>query len=173
MQTKRVHSSEGLGGSWLGVYSRCTISLGELRTTVEYSGTTEGMKYCGIVIVVVDCKGLRMRQTTSVMFKPGPEQPPTSYTTSTRSKLQNSPEIDRSLAYNSIPINVSLNVSPSSSIDDQPTIGLIGMGAMGRMCAQALCLAGWRKFVNETHWRVTRVYRGGCLLRHGLQPQAS
>ncbi|KAF8190796.1 prephenate dehydrogenase [Pholiota molesta] len=58
---------------------------------------------------------------------------------------QNSPENERNLAYNAIPINVRPNVSPTSSIDDQPTIGLIGMGAMGRMYAQALCLAGWKK----------------------------
>ncbi|RDB23036.1 Prephenate dehydrogenase [NADP(+)] [Hypsizygus marmoreus] len=37
------------------------------------------------------------------------------------------------------------NVSPSSPRDAQPTIGLIGMGAMGRMYAKRLCEAGWQK----------------------------
>ncbi|KAF8065365.1 prephenate dehydrogenase [Lyophyllum atratum] len=37
------------------------------------------------------------------------------------------------------------NVSPSSSRDAQPTIGLIGMGAMGRMYAKYLSEAGWQK----------------------------
>ncbi|KAF8954494.1 hypothetical protein BDZ97DRAFT_1707665 [Flammula alnicola] len=47
--------------------------------------------------------------------------------------------------YDTIPINVSPNVTPSSPVEDQPTIGLIGMGGMGRMYAHALCLAGWKK----------------------------
>jgi phosphoglycerate dehydrogenase-like enzyme len=37
------------------------------------------------------------------------------------------------------------NVTPSFPIDAQPTIGLIGMGAMGRMYAEYLSRAGWRK----------------------------
>ncbi|GLB40074.1 putative prephenate dehydrogenase [Lyophyllum shimeji] len=37
------------------------------------------------------------------------------------------------------------NVSPSSPRDAQPTIGLIGMGAMGRMYAKYLSEAGWQK----------------------------
>ncbi|KAJ7172165.1 hypothetical protein C8R46DRAFT_992181 [Mycena filopes] len=37
------------------------------------------------------------------------------------------------------------DVSPASPIDDQPTIGLIGMGAMGRMYAKYLSKAGWKK----------------------------
>ncbi|KAG5640976.1 hypothetical protein DXG03_006469 [Asterophora parasitica] len=36
-------------------------------------------------------------------------------------------------------------VSPSSPRDAQPTIGLIGMGAMGRMYAKYLSEAGWQK----------------------------
>ncbi|KDQ18834.1 hypothetical protein BOTBODRAFT_153720 [Botryobasidium botryosum FD-172 SS1] len=40
---------------------------------------------------------------------------------------------------------VRSNVTPDSSIDDQPTIGLIGMGAMGMMYAQRLSAAGWKK----------------------------
>ncbi|KAF9474430.1 NAD(P)-binding protein [Pholiota conissans] len=56
-----------------------------------------------------------------------------------------SPEPAENLDYNTIPINVNPNVSPSTPAEKQPTIGLIGMGAMGRMYAQALCLAGWKK----------------------------
>lgn len=37
------------------------------------------------------------------------------------------------------------NISPSSQIDAQPTIGLIGMGAMGKMYARVLSEAGWGK----------------------------
>ncbi|KAJ7185688.1 hypothetical protein C8R46DRAFT_384715 [Mycena filopes] len=37
------------------------------------------------------------------------------------------------------------NVSPASPIEEQPTIGLIGMGAMGRMYAKYLSAAGWNK----------------------------
>lgn len=37
------------------------------------------------------------------------------------------------------------NVTPSFPIEAQPTIGLIGMGAMGRMYAKYLSEAGWRK----------------------------
>ncbi|KAF9462742.1 prephenate dehydrogenase [Collybia nuda] len=37
------------------------------------------------------------------------------------------------------------NISPSSPIDAQPTIGLIGMGAMGKMYARVLSEAGWGK----------------------------
>ncbi|KAF8901188.1 prephenate dehydrogenase [Gymnopilus junonius] len=47
--------------------------------------------------------------------------------------------------YASLPINVSPNVSPSAPFSDQPTIGLIGMGAMGRMYAKHLGDAGWLK----------------------------
>lgn len=37
------------------------------------------------------------------------------------------------------------NVTASSPRDAQPTIGLIGMGAMGRMYAKGLSEAGWQK----------------------------
>jgi prephenate dehydrogenase (NADP+) len=37
------------------------------------------------------------------------------------------------------------DVSPELPSDEQPTIGLIGMGAMGRMYAQYLSAAGWKK----------------------------
>ncbi|KAJ7142070.1 hypothetical protein C8R43DRAFT_1016224 [Mycena crocata] len=38
-----------------------------------------------------------------------------------------------------------LDVSPASAVEAQPTIGLIGMGAMGRMYARHLSQAGWKK----------------------------
>jgi hypothetical protein len=37
------------------------------------------------------------------------------------------------------------DVSPASPVEVQPTIGLIGMGAMGRMYAKYLSQAGWKK----------------------------
>lgn len=37
------------------------------------------------------------------------------------------------------------NVTPASPIEEQPTIGLIGMGAMGRMYANYFSKAGWKK----------------------------
>ncbi|KAG5716231.1 putative prephenate dehydrogenase [NADP+] [Termitomyces sp. T112] len=40
---------------------------------------------------------------------------------------------------------IDANVSPSLPRDAQPTIGLIGMGAMGRMYAKYLSEAGWLK----------------------------
>jgi prephenate dehydrogenase (NADP+) len=40
---------------------------------------------------------------------------------------------------------ISPDVTPDSPIDEQPTIGLIGMGAMGRMYANSLSAAGWKK----------------------------
>lgn len=45
--------------------------------------------------------------------------------------------------YATLPINVAFDVSPSSPPEKQPTIGLIGMGAMGRMYAKCLGEAGW------------------------------
>ncbi len=45
--------------------------------------------------------------------------------------------------YAILPINVPPDVSPSSPPEMQPTIGLIGMGAMGRMYAKYLGEAGW------------------------------
>ncbi|KAJ7500489.1 hypothetical protein B0H11DRAFT_783122 [Mycena galericulata] len=39
----------------------------------------------------------------------------------------------------------SPHVSPASPVEAQPTIGLIGMGAMGRMYARYLSQAGWKK----------------------------
>lgn len=50
--------------------------------------------------------------------------------------------------YATLPINLSPAVTPSSPTESQPTIGLIGMGAMGRMYAQRLGAAGWRKSVD-------------------------
>jgi hypothetical protein len=37
------------------------------------------------------------------------------------------------------------DVSPASPEDEQPSIGLIGMGAMGKMYASCLSKAGWKK----------------------------
>ncbi|KAJ7085760.1 hypothetical protein B0H15DRAFT_846283 [Mycena belliarum] len=37
------------------------------------------------------------------------------------------------------------DVSPDAAVDDQPTIGLIGMGAMGRMYAKYLSAGGWKR----------------------------
>ncbi|KAI0299406.1 prephenate dehydrogenase [Multifurca ochricompacta] len=37
------------------------------------------------------------------------------------------------------------HVTPETPIDEQPTIGLIGMGAMGKMYAEYLSAAGWKK----------------------------
>jgi len=46
-----------------------------------------------------------------------------------------------------LPINVDPNVTPDAPVHAQPTIGLIGMGAMGYMYAKLLSQAGWKKFV--------------------------
>ena len=40
---------------------------------------------------------------------------------------------------------ISEDVTPQSPIDEQPIIGLIGMGAMGTMYAKHLVNAGWKK----------------------------
>ena len=37
------------------------------------------------------------------------------------------------------------DVTPRSPIEEQPIIGLIGMGAMGTMYAEQLVDAGWKK----------------------------
>ena len=37
------------------------------------------------------------------------------------------------------------DVTPQSPIQEQPVIGLIGMGAMGTMYAKHLVNAGWKK----------------------------
>jgi len=44
-----------------------------------------------------------------------------------------------------LPINVDANVTPDAPLHSQPTIGLIGMGAMGYMYAKLLSQAGWKK----------------------------
>jgi prephenate dehydrogenase len=41
------------------------------------------------------------------------------------------------------------DVSPDSPLEEQPTIGLIGMGAMGRMYAKYLSEAGWKKCLSN------------------------
>jgi len=37
------------------------------------------------------------------------------------------------------------NVTPDAPVEAQPAIGLIGMGAMGRMYAKYLAQGGWKK----------------------------
>lgn len=44
-----------------------------------------------------------------------------------------------------VPSMIDANVSPSKPRDAQPTIGIIGMGVMGRMYANLLSEAGWLK----------------------------
>jgi prephenate dehydrogenase (NADP+) len=51
-----------------------------------------------------------------------------------------------------VPINVDPNVTPDTPEHAQPSIGLIGMGAMGRMYAKFLSQAGWKKCVFSS-WR--------------------
>jgi prephenate dehydrogenase (NADP+) len=46
-----------------------------------------------------------------------------------------------------LPLNTDPHVSPDAPERDQPTIGLIGMGAMGRMYAKLFSQAGWKKCV--------------------------
>ena len=40
---------------------------------------------------------------------------------------------------------IRTNVSPNDPPEEHPTIGLIGMGAMGAMYARELSKAGWKK----------------------------
>ncbi|KDR77932.1 hypothetical protein GALMADRAFT_244898 [Galerina marginata CBS 339.88] len=61
------------------------------------------------------------------------------------STVERSHSSEEEAYYANLPINVSPNVSPSSTFQEQPTIGLIGMGAMGRMYAKFLGAAGWLK----------------------------
>lgn len=42
---------------------------------------------------------------------------------------------------------VKSNVYPQDPIEDQPAIGLIGMGGMGNMYAKYLSAAGWKKYL--------------------------
>lgn len=44
---------------------------------------------------------------------------------------------------------IPVDVAPSHPLDQQPTIGLIGMGAMGTMYAKLLSDAGWKKCVSS------------------------
>ena len=60
---------------------------------------------------------------------------------------------DLNLNYANLPINVHPEVTPSSPTENQPTIGLIGMGAMGRMYAKYLGQAGWRRYVSSLSTR--------------------
>ena len=47
-----------------------------------------------------------------------------------------------------------IDVSPNHPLEQQPTIGLIGMGAMGTMYAKHLSDAGWKKYVSSSHPRL-------------------
>ena len=40
---------------------------------------------------------------------------------------------------------IRVDVTPDAPEDEQPVIGLIGMGEMGRMYAHHLSRAGWKK----------------------------
>lgn len=42
---------------------------------------------------------------------------------------------------------IRVDVTPQDPDDEQPVIGLIGMGAMGRMYAEHLSYAGWKRCV--------------------------
>ena len=42
---------------------------------------------------------------------------------------------------------VNPDVTPDAPLDEQPAIGLIGMGAMGTMYAKYLSAGGWKKYV--------------------------
>lgn len=44
--------------------------------------------------------------------------------------------------------DVRVDVTPDAPVDEQPVIGLIGMGEMGRMYAQHLSQAGWKKYAH-------------------------
>lgn len=39
------------------------------------------------------------------------------------------------------------DVTPNDPVEEQPAIGLIGMGGMGMMYAKYLSAAGWKKYV--------------------------
>jgi len=43
--------------------------------------------------------------------------------------------------------HIDPNLSPESPADRQPVIGLIGMGAMGKMYAKYLSASGWARCV--------------------------
>lgn len=44
---------------------------------------------------------------------------------------------------------VNIRVSPSDPLEQQPCIGLIGMGDMGSMYVRHLSNAGWKKCVSS------------------------
>lgn len=52
-----------------------------------------------------------------------------------------------------LPINVDPNITPDAPEHAQPIIGLIGMGAMGRMYAKLFSQAGWKKSVSLPYLR--------------------
>jgi prephenate dehydrogenase (NADP+) len=62
--------------------------------------------------------------------------------------------------YATLPINVTPNASPSLLPKDQPTIGLIGMGAMGQMYATCLGQAGWRRYVQIHVKKILQPFEG-------------
>lgn len=48
-------------------------------------------------------------------------------------------------------MSIPIDLSPDHPFDQQPTIGLIGMGAMGTMYAKLLSDAGWKKYTPSSH----------------------
>jgi prephenate dehydrogenase (NADP+) len=48
-----------------------------------------------------------------------------------------------------LPLYVEPNVSPDSPVEKQPVLGIIGMGAMGRMYANYLANSGWKRYVSR------------------------
>ena len=69
--------------------------------------------------------------------------------TTTTDPNSNNPSLKAGDYYANLPINVHPEVTPLSPTKDQPTIGLIGMGAMGRMYAKYLGQAGWRRYASS------------------------
>lgn len=52
---------------------------------------------------------------------------------------------------------IPIDITPGAPGDEQPAIGLIGMGEMGRMYAHYLSLAGWKKYVASFRFNVSRL----------------
>ena len=43
-------------------------------------------------------------------------------------------------------LSVDPNVTPDAPAAEQPVLGIIGMGAMGKMYAKNLSKAGWKRY---------------------------
>lgn len=61
---------------------------------------------------------------------------------------------------------IPIDVGPNHPLHEQPTIGLIGMGAMGTMYAKHLSDAGWKKYVPSQYSHL-------LLIRHHPSPKES